>query len=324
MKIIIDGYNKTIHKQNNHIIIKDNNKTILDELATNIDNIVILGKGHITFDALNLLSQENVNIISTTYNNQIRYTLNNHNNTTKITLLKKQVYHSDSKESIKTCKEIIRSKIKNQTNTLKTLNRYKKHNKITENIEKINTNLEKLETTQQKNQIRGIEGICSNLYWLSIKEIIPPEYNFKNRTKRPAKDVVNAMLNYGYAILASQITIKIIQNGLNPDIGLLHSDLDNRHSLTYDIIEEFRQQIVDKTIISMINNKQITTEDYQENLITLDKRKIIIEKILKKLENKIVYKNKEYTYDEIIDKQINNLKEVITKDTEYEGFYLNW
>ena len=132
------------------------------------------------------------------------------------------------------------------------------------------------------------------------------------------------MLNYGYAILASQITIKIIQNGLNPDIGLLHSDLDNRHSLTYDIIEEFRQQIVDKTIISMINNKQITTEDYQENLITLDKRKIIIEKILKKLENKIVYKNKEYTYDEIIDKQINNLKEIITKDTEYEGFYLNW
>ena len=164
MKIIIDGYNKTIHKQDNHIIIKDNNKTILDELATNIDNIVILGKGHITFDALNLLSQENVNIISTTYNNQIRYTLNNHNNTTKITLLKKQVYHSDSKESIKTCKEIIKSKIKNQTNTLKTLNRYKKHNKITENIEKINTNLEKLETTQQKNQIRGIEGICSNLY----------------------------------------------------------------------------------------------------------------------------------------------------------------
>ena len=132
------------------------------------------------------------------------------------------------------------------------------------------------------------------------------------------------MLNYGYAILASQITIKIIQNGLNPDIGLLHSDLDNRHSLTYDIIEEFRQQIVDKTIISMINNKQITTENYQENLITLEKRKIIIEKILKKLENKIVYKNKEYTYDEIIDKQINNLKEVITKDTEYEGFYLNW
>ena len=130
MKIIIDGYNKTIHKQDNHIIIKDNNKTILDELATNIDNIVILGKGHITFDALNLLSQENVNIISTTYNNQIRYTLNNHNNTTKITLLKKQVYHSDSKESIKTCKEIIRSKIKKPD----------KHTKNTKQIQKTQQN----------------------------------------------------------------------------------------------------------------------------------------------------------------------------------------
>lgn len=132
------------------------------------------------------------------------------------------------------------------------------------------------------------------------------------------------MLNYGYAIIASQITIKIIQKGLNPDIGLLHSDLNNRHSLTYDIIEEFRQQIVDKTIISMINNKQISKEDYQNNLITLEKRKVITAKILKKLENKIIYKNKEITYHEIIDNQIDNLKEVIEKDTKYEGFKLNW
>ena len=98
------------------------------------------------------------------------------------------------------------------------------------------------------------------------------------------------MLNYGYAILSSQITIKILEAGLNPDIGLLHADLNYRHSLTYDLIEEFRQQIVDKTMISMINNKQITIEDYQDQLITLEKRKIIIEKILHKLKNKINYK----------------------------------
>lgn len=132
------------------------------------------------------------------------------------------------------------------------------------------------------------------------------------------------MLNYGYAILSSQITIKLLESGLNPDIGLLHADLNHRHSLTYDLIEEFRQQIVDKTMISMINNKQIKIEDYQDQLITLEKRKIIIEKILKKLKNRINYKNHEKTYDEILNEQVIKLKESILNDTNYEGFYINW
>ena len=132
------------------------------------------------------------------------------------------------------------------------------------------------------------------------------------------------MLNYGYAILSSQVTIKILEAGLNPDIGLLHSDLNNRHSLTYDLIEEFRQQIVDKTMIAMINNKQIKVEDYEDQIITLEKRKVIIEKILKKMKNKINYKNHEKTYDEILEEQVTKLKESILNDTIYEGFYLNW
>ena len=130
------------------------------------------------------------------------------------------------------------------------------------------------------------------------------------------------MLNYGYAILSSQITIKILEAGLNPDIGLLHADLNYRHSLTYDLIEEFRQQIVDKTMISLINNRQIKIEDYQNQLITLDKRKIIIEKILKKLKNRINYRNHEKTYDEILNEQVIKLKESILNDTNYEGSIL--
>ncbi len=290
MKLLLDGFNKTIHKNDNHIIIKDKEETIFDDLAEKIDNITILGKGYVTFDALSLLTKNNANIISITYDNQINYIINNINSQTTVTLLKKQVYYSDSKHSISTSQEIIKSKIKNQMYTLKTLNKNKENKEIGENIQKLEENILKVDETNTKNEIRGIEGISSQIYWSSIKNIIPEEYDFKNRNKKPATDLFNAMLNYGYAILSSQITIKILEAGLNPDIGLLHADLNYRHSLTYDLIEEFRQQIVDKTMISMINNKQITIEDYQDQLITLEKRKIIIEKILHKLKNKINYK----------------------------------
>ena len=234
------------------------------------------------------------------------------------------MYYSDSEKSIITSQEIIKSKIKNQLYTLKTLNKNKQINEIDENILKLEENIEKMDECYTKNEIMGIEGISSQIYWSSIKNIIPPEFNFEKRSKKPATDLFNAMLNYGYAILSSQITIKILECGLNTDVGLLHADLNYRHSLTYDLIEEFRQQIVDKTMISMINNRQITIEDYQDQRITLEKRKIIIEKILKKLKNKINYHNHEKTYDEILNEQVIKLKDCILNDTNYEGFYINW
>lgn len=324
MKLLLDGYNKTIHKTDNHIVIKDKDEVIFDDLAEKIDNITILGKGYVTFDALSLLTKNNANIISITYDNQINYIIHNINSQTTVTLLKKQVYYSDSFHSLITSKEIIKSKIKNQMYTLKTLNKNKEDLEIKENILKLEENILKVDETNTKNEIRGIEGISSQIYWSSIKNIIPSEYNFENRSKKPATDLFNAMLNYGYAILSSQITIKILEAGLNPDIGLLHADLNYRHSLTYDLIEEFRQQTVDKTMISMINNRQIKIEDYQNQLINLDKRKIIIEKILKKLKNRINYRNHEKTYDEILNEQVIKLKESILNDTNYEGFYINW
>ena len=108
-----------------------------------------------------------------------------------------------------------------------------------------------------KNIIRGIEGETSKIYWESIKELTPKEINFQNRDQKPKNDLLNAMLNYGYSILASEITRIIVQEKLDPYCGLLHSDLKGRTSLTYDFIEEFRQQITDKSVLSLINNKQI-------------------------------------------------------------------
>ena len=150
MKLLLDGFNKTIHKNDNHIIIKDKEETIFDDLAEKIDNITILGKGYVTFDALSLLTKNNANIISITYDNQINYIINNINSQTTVTLLKKQVYYSDSKHSISTSQEIIKSKIKNQMYTLKTLNKNKENKEIGENIQKLEENILKVDETNTK------------------------------------------------------------------------------------------------------------------------------------------------------------------------------
>lgn len=61
MKIIIQGYNKSIHKKNNQIIVKEKDDTIYKISPKKVTDILIIGKGYITFDALTLIAKNNKN-----------------------------------------------------------------------------------------------------------------------------------------------------------------------------------------------------------------------------------------------------------------------
>ena len=184
MKLVLDGFNKSIHKKDNQIIIKENKEVIFDDLAQKINNITILGKGYVTFDALTLLTKNNANIISITYDNRINYIINNIDNQTQVKTLKQQVYHSDSKKSIITAQEIIKSKIKNQMYTLKTLFKNRENDTIKENIQNIENNIEKLNQTKTKNEIRGIEGNTSQNILVINKKHYTTRIQFRKQKQK--------------------------------------------------------------------------------------------------------------------------------------------
>lgn len=60
MKLIIEGYNKSIHKRDNQILIKENEDELDKINVSKIDDILIIGKGSISFDALRLISKNNI------------------------------------------------------------------------------------------------------------------------------------------------------------------------------------------------------------------------------------------------------------------------
>ncbi|MBQ6220769.1 MAG: CRISPR-associated endonuclease Cas1 [Methanosphaera sp.] len=334
MKMIIEGYNKSIHKKNNQIIVKQKEEIIYKISVRNISDILIIGKGYITFDALTLISQNNIPVISTNHYGRIDYILKSPYDE-NIMLRKKQYKTSENYQGLLISKEIIKSKIYNQYYTLNTLNKRKKNKELNEIKEKIKKNLKILdkleikdnnEINKLKKKIMGIEGITSVEYWRAIRIILPEEINFETRKQKPHLDVTNAMLNYGYAILASEITKIIITEKLDPYCGLLHADLNKRTSLTYDIIEEFRQQIVDKTVIALINRKQITEEDIDKrtNQLKKESKYILIKNIMDKIHKKISYENQEQEYSEIMQKQVKNIRKAIVNIEEYKGFKIKW
>ena len=67
MKILIEGYNKSIHKCDNQILIKEKDDKLEKINIKRIDDITIIGKGYVTFDALRLISDNNIPLMSIDY-----------------------------------------------------------------------------------------------------------------------------------------------------------------------------------------------------------------------------------------------------------------
>lgn len=331
MKIVIDGYNKSIHKKDNQIVIHENDE-ILDSIkASAITDITVIGKGYVTFDALNLIAENNIKLISINPRGQLIYTLESPD-WQNVKLKKEQYKLSENNSGLKISKELIISKMKNQKATLTTLNKNKQLKRVFNNRLKIDECINQLSQLNLKGnnqdlrmKIMGLEGKASNEYWSGVKYFIPSEIGFESRTKKPT-DLLNSMLNYGYAILASEITKNILLLGLDPYCGFLHFDMDGRSSLTFDLIEPFRQQIVDKTMIGLINRKQVTVNDLDKrnNAIKLEARKIIIGKILDKIYSTVTYNNETLSYSDLIRKQCEDLVNVLLDDGKFNGFYLRW
>ncbi|MCB9352670.1 MAG: CRISPR-associated endonuclease Cas1 [Lewinellaceae bacterium] len=91
-----------------------------------------------------------------------------------------------------------------------------------------------------KQTLRGWEGTATRHYFQLLASAMPPAYAFNGRSKRPAYDPFNALLNYLYGMLYPMVELAQMKAGLDPYNGILHADEYNRPTLVFDMIEPYR------------------------------------------------------------------------------------
>ncbi|MBW2306940.1 MAG: CRISPR-associated endonuclease Cas1 [Deltaproteobacteria bacterium] len=177
-------------------------------------------------------------------------------------------------------------------------------------------------TDEVRNVLMGIEGTSGRLYWEGVQAIVARKVEFFGRVHRGATDRVNALLNYGYGILYSQVWGAVITAGLEPFVGFLHVDRPGKPSLVLDLVEEFRQPVVDRTVISHINLGERL--EMEGGLLNGDTRKLFSQKVLERLESRESYQGKKYQIRSIIQIQARNLASFLRREREYRPFGFRW
>lgn len=164
---------------------------------------------------------------------------------------------------LKLSREIISEKISNQRDLLKRYEKTVDFEKLDQTSSKLKRFAEKLSNAQSLDEIRGIEGAASKIYFATFSKILDQtRWKWKERSQHPAKDPVNSLLNYGYAFLEREVRIATALVAMDARIGFFHSNDGRKDSLVFDLMEFFRQPIIDRFVLNLLNKKMIQSENF--------------------------------------------------------------
>ena len=161
----------------------------------------------------------------------------------------------------------------------------------------------------------GYEGIISRLYFEALGKIVPPSFSFSKRSKQPPRDEFNAMLGLGYSMLFNEILTGLINAGLHPFVGVMHSLGKGHPALASDLIEEWRAPIIDSLVLSMVSRNMVELSDFDNSdkgcYLTKEGRKGFLIAYNKKIRSENQYIEDRKSYRESIYKQCKQFASAI-------------
>jgi len=125
--------------------------------------------------------------------------------------------------------------------------------------------MDKIKAEENLDTLRGLEGEAATVYFGIFDELIlnqKEDFYFHGRNKRPPLDYMNSMLSFGYTLLSNDCAGALEGVGLDSYVGFMHRDHPGRNSLALDLMEELRPVLVDRFVLTLVNNRQIRKEHF--------------------------------------------------------------
>jgi len=178
-------------------------------------------------------------------------------------------------------------------------------------------------------QIMGYEGEATRLYFGIIAKLLPEDLEFTKRVRRPPRDPINSSLSFGYTILYNQILLVIAAAGLEPFAGFLHSDRSGKPSMALDLMEEFRQPVVDRTVVRLFTKKMLTATDFKEEggriLFSDEGKKKFLNELFSGINKGVIIDEKLRPFPQLMMNQARMLvRFLLKKEPQYKPFILPW
>jgi CRISPR-associated protein Cas1 len=328
--LYVTGYGFSIGKSGGLLQIKEKGSLVQEARLNDVSQVNVFGSVSVTSGAVQALSELERPISYFTMGGWF-YGMTTGLGLKNVFLRRDQFRRADDETfCLRTARAIVATKIRNQRTMLQ-----RNH------VEPPSRALDALKRLARQaldagalESLLGIEGTAAHYYFGHFGGMVKvdeegdrPAFDFTHRNRRPPRDPVNALLSLGYSLLVRDLTVVCHAIGFDPFIGFYHQPRFGRPALPLDLMEGFRPLIVDSAVLTAINTRMVTPDDFLHvgDSVTLSARgrKRFLQTYEQRMDGLVTHPIFGYrvSYRRVLEIQARLLARVVTGElAEYPGF----
>jgi CRISPR-associated protein Cas1 len=262
-QLLVAGFGLYIGKKGERIVVKKGGKVCAQVPFMRAQEVIIASRGvSFSSDLLEELCARGIRVGCMTSSGRPVALITSPLLTATVETRRKQLSATDNERGAEFCRWIVAGKLHNQEKLLRYFGK-SRDGARRESLEATANVLRRLRKDALavvgssceavRGKLLGLEGTGGRMYWQRVGDMLPDELGFAGRSHQGAGDAVNAALNYGYGILYTHVWGAVMNAGLEPFAGFMHVDRSGKPSMVLDMVEEFRQPVVDRAILTWLN-----------------------------------------------------------------------
>jgi len=259
-----------LRREGNCLKIVREQKVVDTIPAEGLKQLTLAGRVALTAPVLDFLLQNNIDTVFLTLTGRFRARLLM-DRSGHVLLRQAQYRYLDNEDNrVQLAKDIVAGKLNNQ---IRILLKHRDKGDIIQDVRDIAIQIKALKlrllSVETLEEIRGIEGYASRLFFSVFGFLIKGGFTFVSRNRRPPRDPVNALLSFVYTLFTNTVLSAIQRTGLDPYLGALHEPAHGRPSLACDLVEEWRG-FGERLVLRLINKRMVRQDDFVYKNITGD------------------------------------------------------
>ncbi|MGH8547120.1 MAG: CRISPR-associated endonuclease Cas1 [Methylococcales bacterium] len=240
---------------NKHLQIFRNDKRIYDQSWNSLQVIILFGNHQITTQAMHAAMEHDISIHLAKGNGSYQGVVTHHRASQGHQLwLHQMLAFRDPDKALYCAREVVGSRLRHMKEALR--RRQKAHHTpILDNA------IKRLHHTNSLEDLRGLEGSATAEYFQLVAQLIPDQFSFEGRNRRPPRDPFNVLLSIGYTVLYGYTESVLHAVGLLPWQGFYHQARGRHATLASDLMEPFRH-LVERSALTVLLRKELNPEDF--------------------------------------------------------------
>ncbi|MGI8939565.1 MAG: CRISPR-associated endonuclease Cas1 [Iamia sp.] len=230
-----------------------------------VDNVVLLGGGQITTDAMAACAERGINIAGLRRSGAVRFFVSRPQGGNVHLRVAQHRVSADSAASLEISRHVVAAKLQSSRRMLLRWARDERGPSqvaLRRRAEVIEARLQRVTSVRDPDHLRGIEGDAARAHFAGMSVVLADSrFPFTQRNRRPPRDPVNALLGFGYGLLLTEVAGAAEAVGLDPQVGFFHRPRSGRASLALDLIEELRC-MVDLFVVRTIRRREVVPADF--------------------------------------------------------------